>query len=314
MTILLILAGLGGLLLGTRWTLNGALQLASRYGLSNSFVGIGILAVGTDFPELFVSLRGALLELNGVDSSGIVAGNALGSCVSNIVLVLGLAAIVVPVRIHWFEFKRDGAALVISVLVLFLFSLDGVVSREEGAVLLLLYIAYFIWFVRSAPVIHPPTTKKKAESAASAVMLLVVGLLVLVSASQLVVTNAITLSGQLGVAQSLVGATIVGLGTSLPEAAVSIGAGLRGKTEMAVGNIIGSNIFNALVLIGLSGVMATTAVDRTLLFVDFPMLLVLTALVLLMIQAKRGLGKAGGALLVFLYLIYVAVSYFASAA
>src|SRR5665647_193200 len=133
----LIITGLIGLWLGTKWIINGALGIAKRFNLSHSFVGVAILAVGTDLPEVFVSVKAALLHLRGIESSGIITGNAIGSSISQITFILGVAGLFLNFTVAKKDLRRDGIALLSSILLLFVFGFDGIITRLEGGMLLI---------------------------------------------------------------------------------------------------------------------------------------------------------------------------------
>src|SRR5665647_615567 len=140
----LIITGLIGLWLGTKWIINGALGIAKRFNLSHSFVGVAILAVGTDLPEVFVTVKACLLHLRGIESSGIITGNAIGSSISQITFILGVAGLLLNFTITKRDLWRDGIALITSIVLLFAFGIDGIISRLEGVILLMMYLLYYI--------------------------------------------------------------------------------------------------------------------------------------------------------------------------
>ncbi len=293
--------------LGTKWVIQGALGVAQHFQLSHTFVGLAILAVGTDLPEVFVSINASIQHLRGVESSGIITGNALGSSLSQITLVLGLSGLFLTFRMSKKDLNRNGITLISSIVLLFVFGLDGIITQLEGAVLFIGYILYYIVLLRSDSKMKDEEVVPSEHSKLSLALYLLVGFVVLIFSSHLVVNNSMELAEKWGVAQSFVGIVIIGLGTSLPELAVSIGAAYRRSAELSVGNIIGSNIFDGLVPIGLGGMISTTKMEVNLLKFDMPVLLFITLLVLLFLRTKRGLSKFEGLILVFLYLVYIAL-------
>ncbi len=305
-----ILLGLIGLWIGTQYVIKAALGISDRFNLSHSFVGVAILAVGTDLPEVFVTLKASLLHLQGIESSGIIVGNALGSSISQITVILGIAGLLLNFNIKKQDLKRDGIALFSSIALLFIFSMDGVINRGEGCFLIAVYIAYYITLVRN----HQKEDKKNSASAYVSIsrltIYLISGLSVLIFSSHLVVEHSMQLAEKWGVAQSFVGIAVIGLGTSLPELAVSVGAALRKSAGLSVGNIIGSNIFDGLIPIGLGGLVSTTNVESNIIKLDLPFLLIATLLVLLFLSSKRGISKAEGVALVLIYLIYISLKIF----
>lgn len=310
MDILLLLFGLVGLWFGTKLVIDGALGIAKRYNLSHSFVGIAILGVGTDLPEVFVTLKASLLQLQGIPSSGIITGNAIGSCFSQITLILGIAGLFLKFTMAKKDLVRDGLALIGSIVFLFIFGKDGTISRGEGLLMLLIYIVYYLFLIQSASNHGDDSSSGKDFSKRILAILLLGGLVVLVFSSHLVVSNAMIIASKWGVEQSFVGIVIIGIGTSLPELAVSVGAALKKSASLSVGNVIGSNIFDGLIPIGLGGVISTVTIQSNLLQFDLPLLLLYTVVVLYFLKTKRGISTFEGGILVALFFIYLAIKFF----
>ncbi len=306
----LIILGLIGLWLGTKLIINGAIGIASRFNLSHSFVGVAILAVGTDLPEVFVSVNAAILQLQGIESSGIITGNAIGSSLSQITFILGIAGLLLKFTMAKKDLLRDGIALLSSIFLLFVFGIDGIITRMEGVTMLFMYLIYYIILLKSQTEHADDNSAGKDYSNLQLILYLLSGFTVLIFSAHLVVENAMTLAEKWGVAQSFIGIAIVGLGTSLPELAVTFGAAIRKSAGMSVGNVIGSNIFDGLIPIGLGGTISTTFMEKDLLYFDLPILFGVTLLVLLFLKTERGISKPEGATLIVLYFLYIASKLF----
>lgn len=306
----LLITGLIGLWLGTKWIINGALGIAKRFNLSHSFVGVAILAVGTDLPEVFVTIKASLLHLQGIESSGIITGNAIGSSVSQITFILGAAGLLLNFTMVKKDLWRDSIALLSSILLLFAFGIDGIVTRLEGVILLMMYLLYYFILMRNKTVNTDDNANGKDYSSSTLVLFLVFGFSVLIFSSHLVVENAMKLAEKWGVAQSFIGIVIIGLGTSLPELAVSVGAAIRRSAGMSVGNIIGSNIFDGFIPIGLGATISTTTMESNLLKFDLPVLLAATLLVLVFLKTKKGISKPEGIILIVIFLLYILAKIF----
>ncbi|MCE9539679.1 MAG: hypothetical protein K8R85_10740, partial [Bacteroidetes bacterium] len=188
--MLLIIVGLIGLWLGTKLIINGALGIAKRFNLSHSFVGLAILSVGTDLPEVFVSVKASLLHLSGVESSGIITGNAIGSGISQITFILGIAGLFLNFTMAKKDLKRDGIALITSILLLFVFGNDGIITRLEGGILLMVYLAYYIILMKSQADHTDDNSMGKDYSNAALAFFLLLGFSTLIFSSHLVVENA----------------------------------------------------------------------------------------------------------------------------
>lgn len=308
--MLLIIIGLAGLWVGTKLIMKSAIGIAKRFKLSHTFVGIAILAIGTDLPEAFISINASLLQLKGIESSGIITGNALGSAISQITLILGIAGLFLNFTMAQKDLWRDGIALLSSIILLFVFGIDGTITQLEGAVLLLGYLIYYIILMRTQTDNSDDNSAGKEYSNIALALFLLSGFFVLIFSSDLVVVNAMLLAQKWGVAQSFIGIVIVGLGTSLPELAVSVSAAVNKSAGMSVGNVIGSNIFDGLIPIGLGGVISTTHIEAKLLTFDLPILLAATLLVLIFLKTKRGISKFEGITLITIYLLYIALKLF----
>lgn len=309
MTFALIIFGLIGLWLGTKWIINGALGIAKRFNLSHSFVGVAILAVGTDLPEVFVSAKASIMQLQGIESSGIITGNAIGSCISQITLILGVAGLFLKFKMETRDLVRDGSALVSSLILLFIFGLDGEITRFEGTVMLILYVAYYIVLIKTQTSHDDDDSDGADYSNSKLALYLISGLVILVGSSHLVVENAMLLAEKWGVAQSFVGIAIIGLGTSLPELAVSVGAALNKSAGMSVGNIIGSNIFDGLIPIGLGATISTIKIEQNLLMMDVLILLAVTLLVLFFLSTKKGISKLEGIIMIVMFVLYLLLKF-----
>lgn len=311
-SVTFILIGLVGLWLGTKWIISGALGIAKKFNLSHSFVGVAILAVGTDLPEVFVSLKASYNNLQGIESSGIITGNAIGSSISQITFILGVAGLFLKLSFSNRELIRDGLGLIGSIVLLFLFGLNGIITRWEGAILLLIYIVYYIVVMKNQQENKDDNGSFNEYTTGRILILLLVGLTLLIYSSHLVVDNAMGLVKSLGVAQSFIGIFIVGLGTSLPELSVSIGAAFRKSAGMSVGNIIGSNVFDGLIPIGLGGMISKVTFENVLLIIDLPFLLFVTILVLVFLRSKRGISLIEGVILIALFIAYLILRLFFS--
>ncbi|MDP3971089.1 MAG: calcium/sodium antiporter [bacterium] len=303
MAIFLLILGLGGLWLGSELTVRGALNIANHYKLSQAFTGLAILALGTDLPELFVDITGAIDRLAGIETSDIIIGETIGTSFSQIGLILGIVALFgtlhVTKRILW----RDGATMIASVALLFLMSLDGEFSRVEGIILVMLYIGYLAALYREERVSEKISGKTDRYVIWSGLSL-AGGMAVLIYSSVVTIDNALILSEQFGISQSLVGILIVGLGTSLPELATSITAIRKKAGTLAVGNLIGSNIYDVLFTLGIGTTISGFIVSEGMMRFDIPLLFIFSLIVILLFARKKNIDKKEGMFLIGLYLFY----------
>ncbi|MGI9643985.1 MAG: calcium/sodium antiporter, partial [Ilumatobacteraceae bacterium] len=265
-SILYIAVGITSLVVGAEWLVRGASRIASRTGLSNVVIGLTVVAFGTSAPELAVGL-GDVLRGN-EDAGEIAVGNVIGSNIANILFALGLAAAVGGALIVAQRIVRIDVPIMIGVSVLFLlFALDGGIGRVDGLVLTTGLVAYVTWTVlwaRRRTAIGVELQYEEALAPARVpqrsvwndITVFGVGLVLLVIGAQGLVTGAGDIAADLGVSDLLIGLTVVAIGTSLPEVATTIVAALRGQRDLAVGNAIGSNLFNLLGVLGITALVS----------------------------------------------------------
>ena len=324
LSIVAIVVGLVLLVWSADWFVDGAVGVAHFFGMSTFLIGMVIVGFGTSAPEMVVSVLSALN-----DTPQLALGNAYGSNIANIALILGVTALIIPVVVQKQAMSRDIPILIaVTVLTVFLL-IDGNVSRMDGIVLLLAFVAIMAFNILSE--LRQKRKRKKSAAAddldseygsaenvsiVRSSLLLLMGLLLLIVSSRMLVWGAVNVAQVLGVSDLLIGLTIVAVGTSLPELASSIAAARRGENDLAVGNVIGSNIFNTLVVVGLASVIAPIqAADPEVMSRDVPIMSALTLLLFLMsfpfLKRKRkkggqfGFGRIGGALLLSLYVAYL---------
>lgn len=303
---LLLIAGLIGLWLGTELTIGGALAIARRHQLSEFFVGLVILSIGSDLPEIAVAVDSGIKGLMGQDASGVVVGTSIGSVVTQIGFVLGIGALISYLTLpRTFVFKH-GAVLLAATVLLFLVAFDGQVTRTEGLILITFYVVYVIalMYGGEGPEHEHPTV---AHGGLRSWLLLIVGLTTVILGSEITVSSVVNIAHVFDLSEVIIAVLVIGLGSSLPELSISISAILKKRTEMSVGNIIGSNVLDTLLPVGIAAVISAVNFDRSLLFFDLPFVFVLTTVVLLLFIGKKGLGRGQGAVILSLYGSYVLV-------
>lgn len=271
-------------------------------GIPAFMIGVTIIAMGTSLPELVSSLVAVVLEEN---ASEIVAGNVVGSNITNICLVLGVVAVIKPgLQIDKSIFKVDfpfliGSAIIISALMFF----DGIFTYVDGIICLLLFFIYMFISIRNARNLRPDQTKKTKISLKTVAGLLFSALLIYIGAKY-TVEAIIEISGLLMIGKELVALTIVALGTSLPELVVAIVAVKKGKSEMAIGNLLGSNIFNALAIMGLPSLFSTLMVPASITKFGLPLMIGVTFIYVILALQKR-YRLIFGVILILIYIAYL---------
>jgi len=297
-----LVASVVGLGVGARTLVDAAVALARRVGLSDLVIGLTLVAAGTSTPELVVTADAAAAGLGDV-----AVGNVAGSNVYNVAVVLGVVAALRAIPIERSLVRRDGAALVASTLLFAAVLLDGLVTRLEALVLLGAFVAYTAYLLRDAtsgtrdahsgPDTGPPVPLRVAAPTAPVrdVALLAVGLTVVLASGHFLVAAATTIASAAGLSDALIGGTVVAAGTSTPEFAVSLVALSRGSTGVSVGNVVGSNVFNALAVLGVGALVRPLAASPVVLETVAWLLVVVVGAVALMWSGRK-LSRGEGVL------------------
>ncbi|GHE20193.1 calcium/sodium antiporter [Halomonas urumqiensis] len=274
MTIAAFIAGLVLLIVGAEALVRGASRLAARAGISPLIIGLTVVAFGTSSPELAVSLKAAM-----DDQAGIAMGNVVGSNIFNVLFILGVSALIVPLAVAQQLVRIDIPLMIgLSVLVLLL-ALDGGIGHLDGLVLVGGLAAYLTFLLfqnrRNPPPTEPNTATGDDRHWAINLAMVVGGLVLLVLGSRWFVEGAVAFANYLGVSDQVIGLTIIAAGTSLPEVVTSIIAALRGERDIAVGNVVGSNVFNILGVLGLTGLLAPSGIAVSEAMLGFDLLVMI---------------------------------------
>lgn len=311
----------GGLLLyfGAEWLVGGASALALRLRVPKILVGLTVVAYGTSAPEVIVGVEAAY-----AGNAEVALGNVIGSNIVNIGLILGVSALVRPARVDGALRQRELPMLVASAALMPLLLIDGTVSRWESAGLLLIALAYTGWMVRAAR--SASTVAESTGEAAAALeaadlagapqpagslrsaVTAGVGLAVLLIGGGLFIRGAVSVAHALGMSDRLVGLTIVSIGTSLPELVSSVIAARRGHSELAVGNVVGSNIFNTFLCLGAAGLAGAVGAPLSTLAFELAALIVMTVVAVAFIRTERTISRAEGAVALALFAAFMVIT------
>jgi cation:H+ antiporter len=301
--LLLLAAGLVLLTLGADYLVRGAISFANRLGMPPLLIGLTVVGFGTSMPELLVSLQAAL-----DGAPAIAVGNVVGSNIANILLILGLAAAISPIPAAIPSLKRDISMMLFAAVVMLGLGYLGLIGFMTGLAMFTLLAAYLAW------VTYTDRRRMSDEEAELVVKLagwkealfIAGGLVGLFAGANLLIDAATSIAREFGISEAVIGLTIVAVGTSLPELATSVVAAFRRQAEIALGNVVGSNIFNILGILGLTAVVVPVPVEPSMASFDIPFMLgVSLALVALILLAGR-IGRIAGVAMLAIYTGYVA--------
>jgi cation:H+ antiporter len=298
---LFVLLGLVGLFVGGEFLVRGSVAVARGFGISPLLIGLTVVGFGTSTPELLVSVDAALRGL-----PDIALGNVVGSNIANILLIVGASALLWPITLNGNFPKRDLVTMLVAALLLLpLFAL-GAVGRVAGMVLvggLVIYLVLAFRGARGEQEVQPEYGAAMPLWVAGG--LVVVGLLALLVGARLLIDGAIAIARDFGLSEAFIGLTIVAVGTSLPELATSLVAALRRQSDIAIGNVVGSNIFNILGILGATAIIAPIPVAARFLAFDLPVMLVASLPLAGLLLFRWSLGRPVGLLMLVAYAAYV---------
>ena len=307
LAIIQLIAGFVLLYFGGDWLVNGGVALARRFRISPLVIGMTIVAFGTSAPELLVSMTSSIKG-----SAGIAMGNVIGSNIANIGLILGLTAMLCPIPTQNRKVSANGLVMILASLLALVLSLNNGLSRIEGLILFAGIILFTVISIRLGRT-KQNTTQPDAEPQVKEMSVLVALLLVALSCAMLafgadfMVDGATSIAKTLGVGDKVIGLTIVALGTSLPELAASVAAALKKEMDISIGNIIGSNIFNLMCVLGVSASIRPIPFDYMQYRMDFVIMMAFSASLIILIQpwkAQGRLGRISGIIMFAAYAVY----------
>ena len=319
-SILGIIGGLGVLIAGAESLVRGAASLATKLRISALVIGLTVVSFGTSAPELVVNIVSALQ-----DAPDLAVGNVVGSNIMNVLLILGISAIIVPLTVKSSTIWKEIPLALLGTILLFIMvndiTIDGdaanALTRSDGLVLIAIMGIFMYYVFGMAVKDRNGTSEDDATSAPGtekihnyplliSIGLTILGLIGLVGGGRLLVTGAVDIATSFGVSEALIGLTIVAIGTSLPELATSVVAAVRGQSDIAIGNVVGSTIFNVLFVLGTTSVILPLPISSTLSFDVFVSIIALSLLFAFMfIGKKKKLLRWEGILFVLLYIIYL---------
>lgn len=306
MSFLILIIGFFFLIKGADIFVEGAASIARKFNVPAMIIGLTIVAMGTSAPEASVSITSSLAGQNDMS-----VANVVGSNFFNILMVLGVSSIIATLPVQNSTIKKDTPFLLIVSALLLLFGIDLKISRLEGLILLILFVYFIISTIRTAKKSGSQETEAAIDVEGDentpifkTILLSVIGVIGIVIGGDMVVNSATEIATTFGMSANLVGLTIVAVGTSLPEFVTSVVAIKKGETEIAIGNVIGSNIFNILFILGLATTISPITIS-IFAFIDIIFMIVITLLLYLFMKKNNNLNKTQGYLFIILYIAYM---------
>lgn len=314
LSVMAILIGFGLLVWGAERFVHGAAAIANNFGVPPLIIGLTIVGIGTSAPEILISIVAAYQG-----NPALAVGNALGSNIANIALVLGVTAIVMPMVVKSETLRREYPIMFIIMLISLLLVIDQHLGQMDGLILISGVFVMTFWMIQQGKKQKRDPMEKEFEqeipdiSTQKALLWFVIGLALLIISSRGLVWGSVNIAKAAGISDLVIGLTIVAIGTSLPELAASIVSALKNEPDIAIGNIIGSNMFNLLVVFGIPGLMSPHMVDIAILDRDFPFMIGLSIALFIMAYGFKGEGRINryeGGLLLSGYVAYMSVLYY----
>jgi cation:H+ antiporter len=299
-TALYFVLGLVGLFLGGNWLVRGAVAIALAFRIPAFVVGAVVVGFGTSTPELLVSVQAAL-----AGAPGVAIGNVVGSNTANILLILGVTALFGTIAAPWAAVRPDMLWMLGAALVTIPALMGGIVTRLDGALLVTALAVYLLMALRRGGGEAEDLELPVKDPTWRAALFVLLGLVFLMVGARLLVDSATIFARAFGVSEAVIGLTIVAVGTSLPELAASIASALKGQRDMAIGNIVGSNIFNILAIMGITAVITPIPAEARFLQVDIPVMLATTFALLALAYFRNAVSRLAGAGLLAGYAAYL---------
>lgn len=301
LNLIFIVVGIALVLWGADRLTDGAVALADRMGISQVVIGLTVVAMGTSMPEFTISLLSAIKG-----TTGLAVGNVIGSNIFNSLLIVGTSAVVAPMMILKSTVRKDIPFALVASMMLYLLSQDGQISRWDAAILFVFFIIFMTITIKESKSVdsQEENTQIKTIKVWQAIAFLLIGLACLILGSNIFVNGATKLATTLGISDAVIGLTIVAGGTSLPELATSVVAARKGNSGIAIGNVLGSNVFNILMILGITGMITPMSIHG-ITQVDLTMLVVSMILLWLFSFTKYRIERWEGAILSILFIGYI---------
>lgn len=304
MDYIYVAAGLLCLFLGGEALVRGSVGIAQRLAISPLLIGLTVVGFGTSMPELLVSIEAAW---RGVPD--IAVGNIVGSNIANIALIMGITALVWPIRVSGATLRRDTGVMVLAAFALVPIFWAGEIGRPAGVMLLAGLISYLVWaYLRPGDMAQDDTLSAEKPKALISALWVIAGFVALLFGARFLVDGAVSIARDAGLSEAFIGLTIVAVGTSLPELATSVVAAFRRQSEIAIGNVIGSNIFNVFGILGVTAVIQPIPVAGRFISFDLPVMITLSLVITALLLTRPVIGRVTGIVFLIGYAAYVVLA------
>jgi cation:H+ antiporter len=299
-----VAAGLLCLFLGGEALVRGSVGIAQRLAISPLLIGLTVVGFGTSMPELLVSIEAAW---RGVPD--IAVGNIVGSNIANIALIMGITALVWPIRVSGATLRRDTGVMILAAVALVPVFMTGQIGRPAGVMLLAGLISYLVWaYLRPGDIAQDDALSVEKPKALISVLWVIAGFVALLFGARFLVDGAVSIARDAGLSEAFIGLTIVAVGTSLPELATSVVAAFRRQSEIAIGNVIGSNIFNVFGILGVTAVIQPIPVASRFISFDLPVMIALSLVITALLLTRPVIGRVTGIVFLIGYSAYVVLA------
>lgn len=296
---------------GAHIVVDHALIVAKQLKVSKLFMGLTILSLGTTLPEIFTHINASLAEKSGQIASNIAIGANIGSNIFETTIMIGILGLFTTIKSSKNIQNRDGIILLFTAILLFLLGLDGVISRSDGILLILVYLAYLFYLYTREEKLEDIISRKSKlthrqfNNFLHHSFLIAIGLFILQFAAESVILNTIDLSNKYGIDQSFIGSILIGFSSALPEFTVAVIGLLKKSRDISLGVIFGSNITNPTIAVGIGALVYDNPISRSLLFFDLPYMFLIIVILLILFKEDHKFGKKEGILMITFYILYV---------
>lgn len=300
--ILFVIISLAGIVFGSNIVVVAAQKIARTLKISELFIGLTVTAIGTSLPEIFTNIAAAVDRNAGIQTSSLALGQIIGSSITDMTLIMGIAGFIGALGLRKSALKRDGMMMVLTGILFLLFASNGVISAVEGVIMLIIFVGYILFVLQREKAVKEVRTEK--SSIVLNLLLLALGFAAIIYFANILVLSAVNVAKTFNVSMTLIG-VLIGLGTAAPEMSVSITAAIRRSAEMSLGNLIGSTVVNILLAIGIGATISNYVVSLQIITFDIIYMLLVFVLALIILFEHARINKKEALVLILLYVFFL---------